>query len=1029
MNLLDYLQNKTGMNKRLSPSSLHIMRETGTALIYQRVTISLYRLIKKNKEIKKRIFLLMLFTSLAVWANGQAVRLTGKVVDEKQKTMPGVGIKVTNSKDTTEKHLTASDNNGNFSVSGLRPNSSYVVRATFIGFGDVVRQVNTLNNTLNIEVLVMQPKAQLLDEVIVEGQRTPVVQKGDTTEMSAAAYKVNPDANAQELVQKMPGITVENGTVKAQGEEIRRVLVDGKNFFGEDASMALQNLPAEVVDKVQVYNKMSDQSEFTGFDDGNTSRVLNIVTRADRRKGENGTITAGYDFDDKYLVTGRLNVFRGNRRLTITGGTNNINQQNFSSQDLLGTSGGGGRGSRRGGGGGGYSGGSTFIGRQSGLNKPSSLGINYSDYIGTKINLSGSYFFNNQDNFTLRNSDIENIGRITDSIVRPKYQKQYSNSNTENYNHRFDFRMEYTLDSANSIIFAPRFSTQLNNISTESTDARSNIYNLISDTTYYITGNSSTEGFGYNYSGDLTFRHKFETKGRTVSLGLNASGNQQESDGIQYSLTQRLVPSVNPNERLFTNDTVDLYSNSDTKGYTLSGNLAYTEPLGANGILQFAYNASFSRNSTNKESRDQETDQIVQRYSNIFENKYDTHRGGLSYRFRSGDKIMAGLGVDYQYADLTGDRVSPSVAKVKKSFENVLPNAMMNIKFSTRSNLRLFYRSSTNPPSVNQLQDVVTVSNSLNYSQGNPDLKHEYTNNGMLNYRYSNSEKFTNFGFNLFGNFTQNTISNAVYYVSNDSIIDIVTKPGTPNDTIRVPRGGQLTKPVNFKGSWNTRLFFNYGFLFKPIKCNFNFIGGLGYSKSPGAINNISTTTNQYNITGGLVVASNISQSVDFTMSYTGNYNISDVIYGGDVSKYKSKLGNTFRETWNHSISLTSNFIMWNTLTFQNTISQQLNYGLGSGYNQNYLLWNASFGVKVFKNKSGQFRFTVYDMLNKNQNVSQSVSSTSITNSTTNLLQRFYLFSFTYTLRNYQSGGDGERRREGGFGGRGMGVERYGRDR
>lgn len=939
-------------------------------------------------KVKLPLFVLLLCVS--VLAKAQSARISGRIVDNTtQKTLPGVGIIVINAADTTQRSLTTTDINGDFFVTGLQTNKTFILRTSYIGYAQLGRTFSTKNLNVSLGTLALIPKSTVLDEVVVEGQKTPVVQKGDTTEMSASAYKVNVDANAQDLVQKMPGVTLENGTVKAHGEEIKRVLVDGKNFFGEDASMALQNLPAEVVDKVQIYNKMSDQAEFTGFDDGNSSKVLNIITRADRRRGENGTITGGTDFVDKYQVSGRLNVFRGNKKITLTGGANNINQQPFSTQDILGVMGGGGVGGGRRGGGPG------FIGRQSGLNKPASIGLNYTNTISKKLTISGSYFFNKQDNLTNTVSNVENM--FGDSIDHPKYSYELNRSTNVNFNHRFDMKLEYTIDSLNSIIWSPRFSTQDNNRT-----GYDNLYghNILPDTTKHELSNSSNNGLGYNYTSDLTYRHKFKKVGRTISLGATVSGNLNNGDGTTYSLTQ----IINKPDSI-----LDQRSDSKTKSNTLSSNLAYTEPIGKTSILQFGYNASFTESSTDKKVYDQSTDLLNERYSNVYSSNYNTQRGGVTYMFRKADKLNANAGVDYQYASLTGERTFPGKANIDRSFENFLPNAMVNYKFSKKANLRIFYRSMTNPPSVTQLQDVITKSGVTNFSQGNPDLDHEYTNFGMFNYRYSNPERFTNFGFNFFGNYTTNAIGTATYYPTKDSVIT----SGTMTDTVR--SSGTLTKPMNFSESYNTRLFINYGFLFMPIKCNLNVIGGIGYTKTPGSINNILTSTSQFNYTGGLVVASNISKNADFTVSYTGNYTISNRSYRGDITDLLSKMkliSNS--ETWNHSISLTSTFTIWERLVLQNTLSQQINTGLGAGYNQSYMLWNASLGLKVFKNKAGQVKVSVFDLLNQNQSISHSVTNIAISDTRTNTLKRFMLFSFTYTLRNYSS--SGEDRHHDGFG-------------
>jgi hypothetical protein len=955
---------------------------------------------------KVKLPLLVLLLCISVLVKAQSARVSGRIVDNTtQKTLPGVGIIVINAADTTQRNLTTTDINGDFFVTGLPTNRTFILRTSYIGYAQMGKSFSTKNPNVSLGTLALIPKSTVLDEVVVEGQKTPVVQKGDTTEMSASAYKVNVDANAQDLVQKMPGVTLENGTVKAHGEEIKRVLVDGKNFFGEDASMALQNLPAEVIDKVQIYNKMSDQAEFTGFDDGNSSKVLNIITRADRRRGENGTITGGTDFVDKYQVSGRLNVFRGTKKITLTGGANNINQQPFSTQDILGVMGGGGVGGGRRGGGPG------FIGRQSGLNKPASIGLNYTNAISKKLTISGSYFFNKQDNLTKTISSTINRN-MTDTLGKigtPRFnQNPWDQSTNVNFNHRFDMKVEYTIDTANSIIWSPRFSTQDNNSGSFSDTYG---FNLTPDTVLHNLSNSSSSGLGYNYTSDLTFRHKFAKKGRTISVGTTISGNLNRSDQLKYSFIRQadtigsfIIPAgyTIPSGLPYTDSVVDLRTHSKTKGTTFSSNLAYTEPIGTSSLIQLGYNASFSWNNTDREAYDRTTDLFLDKYSNVYNSSYNTQRGGITYLLRKGDKLMANAGVDYQFALLNGERTYPGKATVDRTFENVLPNAMMNYKFSKNTNLRIFYRTSTNPPSVTQLQDVVTIINSRNISMGNSLLEHEYTNNGALNYRYSNPEKFTNFGFNLFGNYTNNAIGNAIYEIRRDTIIDTVKYTGVT-----------LTKPQNFKSSWNTRLFVNYGFLFMPIKCNLNVIGGIGFSQTPGSKNYILNRTNQYNITGGLVIASNISKNADFTVSYTGNYTISDVIYDRHNQEFIGlNTSNTHSAIWNHSLTLTSTFTIWERLILQNTLNEQLNAGLGSGYDQNYLLWNTTIGFKVFKNKAGQIKLSIFDVLKQNRSISQSVTAYNTVNSSTNTLQRFMLFSFTYTLRNYSSSGE-DRHRDG----------------
>ncbi len=979
----------------------------------------------------KRIFTIILLTftfiTSTVLLNAQDVKLIGKIVEkDKQSPLTGVYVILINLKDTTIKQVAATDIAGNFTLTGLKMRTPYRLRATYVGFSQLEQFVQFTKKVENIGTLYLKEKVQSINEVVIKGQAPPAIQKGDTTELNASAFKVNPDANAQDLVQKMPGVTIENGTVKAHGENVQRILVDGKNYFGEDPAMALQNLPAEVVDKVQIYNKLSDQAEFTGFDDGNSAKVMNIITRTDRRNGTNGIFTAGTDFSDKYAVNGRLNLSKDQHRLALTAGSNNVNQQNFNMQDLIGAFGGRGGGGR-GGSGGGFGGrGSigTFVGRQGGINTTNSFGLNYTDMLGKKVTLTGSYFFNKQHNVTDQSTFTSNFNLDTTShqSLGNLLSDQNSHSNNTNFNHRFDLRLEYAIDSANTIIWSPRFTTQQNDRNSSSTsDSYYNLEKIESSSDQ----KSGTDGLGYTYSSDLLFRHKFHKKGRTISLGITVSGNLQNSDGTNWSLsagrTGRQV-SQNPSDTTL----LDQKSDSKTKGTTISSNLAYTEPIGKNGIIQLGYNVSITENNTDKYSYNQllNPPALDTVYSNVYKNNYNTQRGGITYRVRGGDKLMAAFGVDYQIADLTGDRTFPQASNVDRQFENILPNVQLNYKFSQKANLRVFYRTSTNPPSINQLQNVLTVNSpSLSYSEGNPDLKHEYSNNGVINYRFSNPAKSTNFSINLFGGYTINAIGNAVYNNYSSKRIAITDIPiALPNtiskDSLNLT--GQFTKPVNFTDSWNMRTFINYGFLFTPLKCNFNLIGGGGYTTSPGSINGIFNITNQYNVTGGMVIGSNISQNADFTLSYTGNYTVSTVTYKGNMTEQLNTLSsNSNSYVWNHSVSLRSNFI-WKGFVLQNTLSEQINRGLTGGNNKDYMIWNVALGKKFLKNNSGEVKLTVFDMLNQNQNITHTVSASSISDSRTNTLQRYFLLSFTYNLRNYKAASDDHRDHGPGFGPPGM---------
>jgi hypothetical protein len=831
------------------------------------------------------------------------------------------------------------------------------------------RPIAISGKDLNLGIIDIVPESKILNEVVVQGQGPTAVQKGDTTEMSSSAYKTNPDANAEDLVKKMPGITVENGTIKAQGEEVKKVLVDGKQFFGDDPSVALKNLPADVIDKVQVFNKLSEQSELTGVDDGQSSRTINIITKQNRRTGQFGKLTAGTDFSDKYLLAGSINVFKGTRRITLIGNLNNINQQNFSAQDLIGSTGGG-RGGRMG----------SFSGNQNGITKTQSVGLNFTDNWGKKITANGSYFYNSTDNTLKQESNTENLF-ITDG----KFSNTNSESRTLNYNHRFNMRIEYNIDSMNSLLIMPRFSAQTNNVD------KNSLYNINGGIVNSSENNmSATDANSYNFSNDLIFRHKFTKPRRTISFNLSTSYNEKETENTQIAL----VDSVADNQ----------YSDNNTNGRTIGGNVSYTEPISKYGMLIFNVNSSLTRNETDKETfrlgDNREKLNRLDSLSNIFDNDYNTNSGGLSYNFKKGDFNLA-AGVDYQQAKLNGHQQYPQEGKVNKTFENLLPNLRLMYKISTKSNLRVFFRSSTNAPSISQLQKVTDNSNRLSLSTGNPDLKQEYSQNLMSQYSFANADKGINAFLMLSGGYTQDNIGNRIFYAQRDSLY-------LPEFNVKLQPGGQLSVPVNLDHSYNIRTLANFGVYVKPIRSNLNVLGGFNYSQNPGYVDSIFNRSNTYSITNSVILASNISEKIDFSVSYTSNYSI--VENTEDIQT----LSNT--KYWYQSANMKVNWIFLKGFLLQSDIAGQFNKGLSNSYNQNSVVWNASFGKKFLKNNAAELKLSVFDILNQNKNISRTVTSSMIQDTRTNTFPRYFMVVFTYNLKRFNGQKDPTQNRgQGGY--------------
>ena len=469
----------------------------------------------------------------------QIADLKGRIVEGKTDSpVEGVHIRLTGVTDTSKMHLATSGADGSFAFSRL-PRQPYKIDVTRIGYKKLSGTIQIDRAEVDIGNLRMAESAIPLREVVIEGILPPVEQMGDTTEYNARSFKTNPDASAEDLIAKMPGMLVDNGSVKAGGEVVQQVLVDGKPFFGRDPTIALRNLPADLVEKVQVYDKKSDQAELTGFDDGKVTKTSNIVTKPERRTTQFGKLNGGYGEDSRYTAGGNINFFAGERRLTVIGLSNNVNQQNFSIMDLLGLFGSGGPQ------GGAAAGGSNsdplgdgnifgnfssaglrtvtnfLVGQQNGISSAHSLGTNYNDSWGQNLAVSGSYFFNlidNENDQTLNRQYL--LSPDSSSFYREK-----SIAESKNYNHRIDLRFQYSIDSSNSLIITPRLNFQDNRSSSSLTGISS-----LSETVPLNQVDNSTRAsaWGYNLSTNILFTHRFSTRGRTISFDFGVDANRKD---------------------------------------------------------------------------------------------------------------------------------------------------------------------------------------------------------------------------------------------------------------------------------------------------------------------------------------------------------------------------------------------------------------------------------------------------------------------------------------------------------------------
>lgn len=969
------------------PAQFSKKKEQGKRKVKNQRLISIITFFMKHFH----FLVLLLCVGVAV----QAQTVSGKLLDLADNTpLKTANLTLSQTKDTTVKFNVLSNAEGAFTFTGI-PVGTYTLQVSSIGY-DIYKQAVALTDSLpsaQLGTLFIPKATKELEGVTVVGKQAPVQQKGDTVIYNASQYKVNPDATVEDLIKKMPSVTVgRDGTVTAGGETVRKVTIDGKDFFGDDASAALKNLPSSVVDKIQVFDRLSDQAQLSGFDDGNSVKSLNIITKSGISNGQFGRIYGGYGTDDRYAAGGNISFFNGNRRLSFIGNFNNVNQQNFGSQDLLGvtSSGGGGRGGGGRGGGGGMMGGGNWggggqnfqVGQQSGIATTNAIGINYGDKWGKKVDVSGSYFFNQ--------SNTDNDSRTSMTYpLNNRYVYDSATSRTSNYNHRINMRLEYKIDSFNTLMVIPSLNFQNN-------ESRSSTYGFTltgTDTSNTQNGTNVSYRNGYNLRNNIMFRHTFKNnRRRSYSISFNQAFNK--NDGRSY------VNTLNRTFKgLIAEDSLqNQFINNPTNGYTLGGNISYNEPIGQKGMLQISYQPSYTKNEADRRTydydyfdKDYTTFQPIA--SNTFENTTTTHNGGVTYRLGASRDNQFSVGANLQYSILTSDRTYPTTGNFKQSFTNVLPNLMWSKKLNAKSSFRLFYRASTNFPSVTQLQDVVDNSNVLRLSVGNPQLKQSYNHFLSGRYTFTNTQKGQSFFANVFLNAQQNYITNALYIAAADSLVN----------GVELKRGSQLTKPVNMNGYKNMSTFFTFSQPINAIKTNLNLSTGISYSSIPGLNNGEKTMTDNYGVNAGIVLASNINEYIDYNVSYNVQFN------DASGTKYTNQNG-----------GVQLNLLSKNGWFLQNDVINQTYSGMSEGFNTSYWLWNAAVGKKFLKNKAAELKLSVFDLLKQNQSVSRTVGENNvITDSWNQVLQQYFMLTFTYSLKNFGKGRATNQQQRGPWGGPG----------
>lgn len=949
-----------------------------------------------------------LLTLAAAAAFAQKGSVTATIVDaDTGNSVVGAVLTVSPTTAPEKKQAFASGYKGAASSPSLAY-GEYNLSISFIGYNNLDTTFRLSTSRLNLGTLRLKPGVQI-ETVVKEVKAMRTSQKGDTVSYNAGAFKVTNDADVEGLLKKMPGITVTDGVVETQGEEIKKVFVDGKEFFGEDVTTAIKSLPAEAVDRVEVYNKLSDAAEFSGMDDGEGYKALNIVTKPGMRQGQFGKFYAGFGYDAeqgseerfKYLAGGNANIFTGDSRISLIGLFNNVNQQNFSFEDILGVS--GSSGGRRG------SVGQYMMRPQSGVATVKALGVNYSDTWGKRdqVSFQGSYFFNNTN--TENRSTIDKwyeAPMLLDTLMTRGY------SDTRGNNHRFNARLEWKISENQNLMIRPRFSYQSNDPWSQTTGWQFGDPSMGGSGYSYTDNYSDSRQYGYNLGTSAVYRAKLGKDGRTITL--DGSFSYADSKNNSNSWSNELgSQSERPEEMAgiegeipFVWDPTDyltrryLRNVAPSSSYSVRGNFTYTEPVAKYSQVSLQYRMSYNSQERDKKSYVTEDDTFTggtlnPQLSNSYRSGYLTQSVGPGFRYAK-DRSRFIANVYYQRSTLDGEVVRGESEKISHSYDNVTYFMMGELNINRENTLRLFISSYTDSPSVTDLQSIFDVSDAQNITHGNKYLRPTYAHRVNFHYVNSNVEKGRTFMWMFSMNTTLDyTATHLVQSSTSNPIqIQIDDKLYTPN---------YYSTKTNLDGYWQLRTHLSYGLPVGFLKSNFNVMAGVSYTKSPSMLG--GTVNADGTITGGerndsenlgydfrAVLGSNISENVDFTLSWNGAYN--EATNSLNASKSKNRY---FSHSAQGNLKLI--FPLGFTLTASAAYSQYL--GITNDYEESYLLCNAWLGKKVFRNQRGEIMIGVNDLLNQNKSFARSTGSGWTQNATNSVIGRYYMIQFSYNLRRF----------------------------
>ena len=863
-------------------------------------------------------------------------------------------VRLLHPQDSSMARGTTSGRDGRFTLRNA-PAGRYLLHISFVGFNPVYRDVRVTGRKATVQVgtLELTDASIPLGEAVVVGKAPEVTFRNDTVEYNADSYKLTEGAVLEDLLRKMPGVEVgSDGKITVNGKEIQKVMVDGKEFFSDDPAIASKNLPAKMIDKLQVLDKKSDMARMTGFDDGEEETVINLTVKPGMKQGWFGNAYAGYGSEDRYEGNAMVNRFVENDQITLMGGANNTNNMGFSDMASTMFSG---MGGRRGGGGAG-----------SGITSSGNAGLNFSKEFTPNLVLGGNTRYARSDNEAWGKSERRNV-LPGDSA---SYDHSEANSRTKSDNIGVDFRLEWQPDTLTRLIFRPDFS-----LSHSVSDSQSDEITLDNERDTVNTNRTSNHSVsdGYNLGVNLDFSRKLNSAGRVFSMTLAGGSSHTRSDGANRSD----IVYFNQTDA-GRNSVIDQRSRYENNGFNYRVYLSWVEPLGNNNFLQATYSLSQRKQEALKYVYAPDADGIYNvldtAYSQSYRNNFINQRASLSFRSRREKfNYTVGLNLDPSYTsseNFVGDTI---LSRLSRTVVNLSPMVRFNYLFDKRTNLQVHYNGRTSQPSMTQLQPVADISNPTNIRVGNPDLKPRYTNNVNIRFQRFEPERQRAFMVMASGSYIVNDI---VSYASYDA-----------------ETGVKTTSYRNVNGNYNANLRMMLNTPLRNKKFSASTTTMASFANSNGYINEARNTNKNITLSE--------RASIDFRSS------LLDIGLNGNI-RY-NRVRNSLQaendlNTLNYGVGGYTTLYLPLGIKVESDVTWSANSGYGDGFKLNETLWNASLSKSFLKNNQGTLRVKIYDILRQRSNISRSITANYTQDAEYNTLGSYFMVHFIYRFSLFKGG-------------------------